>query len=348
MASESTQLRKIKEIVPLKIAVFGCGSDFSKEIQKLKEEYEIVCIFDNNPALHGKEKHGFKVSKPQEISNYNFDLLKICSLSNTTRIREQILELGIPEKSIMSTPLWSQKNLEKWTRLKTARKKNRVFIIGNGPSLTEDDLCLLHEKKEDSFAFNKIYLIFEESNFRPTYYMVEDTLVAENNAEKIDSLIGFHKFYPEHLLRTLKLSEEVLLFGLNLPDSNNEVATLPTHEPTDFGWGSSVTCTAIQAAIFMGYSQIHLLGVDFNFEWSGENISNKNVLIGKGEKNHFHKDYRPIGEKWNVPKMNISGSQYVMLKEFAKNMGINIINSTRGGELEVFDRTPLEKVLNQT
>ena len=98
----------------------------------------------------------------------------------------------------------------------------------------------------------------------------------------------------------------------------------------------------------MGYSQIHLLGVDFNFEWSGENISNKNVLIGKGEKNHFHKDYRPIGEKWNVPKMNISGSQYVMLKEFAKNMGINIINSTRGGELEVFDRTPLEKVLNQT
>lgn len=334
--------------MPLKIAVFGCGSDFSKEILNLKEKYEIVCIFDNNLALHGKEKHGFKVSKPQEISNYNFDLLKICSLSNTTKIREQVLDLGLTEDKIIPTPLWSRKNLEKWTRLKTARKKNRVFIIGNGPSLSMDDLSLIHEKKEDCFAFNKIYLIFEESDFRPTYYMVEDTLVAENNANKIDSLVGFHKFYPEHLLRSLKLSEGVLVFGLNLPNSNNEVATEPTDEPTHFGWGSSVTCTAIQAAIFMGYSQIHLLGVDFNFEWSGESVSKKNVLIGKGEINHFHKDYRPIGEKWSVPKMNISGSQYVMLKEFATSMGVKIINSSRGGKLEVFDRIPLEKVLKET
>ena len=104
----------------------------------------------------------------------------------------------------------------------------------------------------------------------------------------------------------------------------------------------------ILAAIFMGYSQIHLLGVDFNFEWSGENVSKKNVLIGKGEMNHFHKDYRPIGEKWSVPKMNISGSQYVMLKEFATSMGVKIINSSRGGKLEVFDRIPLEKVLKET
>jgi len=331
--------------VPEKIAVFGCGSDLSKEIQKLNEEYEIVCVFDNNPVLHGKEKHGFKVSEPQEISNYEFDSIKICSLANTTKIRAQILDLGVPEEKIMPTPLWSEKNLAKWTHLRNERKTNRVFILGNGPSLTQDDLNLLHEKKEKSFAFNKIYLAFEEGDFRPTYYMVEDPLVAQNNSDRIDSLLGFPKFYPEHLLRTLKLSEEVLIFGHNLPNANNEVATKPTSEPTGFGWGSTVTCTAIQAAIYLGFSKIHLLGVDFNFEWSGEKVSEKNVLIGQGETNHFHKDYRPAGEKWNVPKMDITESHYLMLQEFAERMGVEIINSTRGGKLEVFPRVSLEQAL---
>ena len=332
--------------MPEKIAVFGCGIDLSNEIHKLKEEYEIVCIFDNNPVLHGKEKHGFKVSEPLEISNYEFDSIKICSLANTTKIRTQILDLGIPEEKIMPTPLWNEKNLAKWTHLKNERKTNRVFILGNGPSLTQDDLNLLHEKKEKSFAFNKIYLAFDECDFRPTYYMVEDPLVAQNNCDIIDSLVGFPKFYPEYLLRTLKTSEDVLVFGQNLPNANNEVATKPTSELTNFGWGSAVTCTAIQVAIYLGYSKIHLLGVDFNFEWSGEKVSEKNVLIGQGETNHFHKDYRPAGEKWNVPKMDITKSHYLMLREFAETMGVEIINSTRGGKLEVFQRIPLEEVLS--
>jgi len=332
--------------VPEKIAVFGCGIDLSNEIHKLKEEYEIVCIFDNNPVLHGKEKHGFKVSEPQEISNYEFDSIKICSLANTTKIRTQILDLGIPEEKIMPTPLWNEKNFEKWTRLRTERKSNRVFILGNGPSLTQEDLSLLHAKNEKSFAFNKIYLAFDEGDFRPTYYMVEDPLVAHNNCDIIDSLLGFPKFYPEYLLRTLKTSEEVLVFGQNLPNANNEVATKPTSEITNFGWGSSVTCTAIQVAIFLGYSKIHLLGVDFNFEWRDKKISEKKVLIGHGELNHFHKDYRPVGEKWNVPKMDITDSHYRMLKEFSEKMGVEIINSTRGGKLEVFQRIPLEEVLS--
>ena len=331
--------------MPSKLAIFGCGSDLSTNIEKLKKEFEIVGVFDNNSELHGKEKHGFKISNPEKILTFNFETLKICSLANTTKIRAQVIDLGVPEEKIIPTPLWCDRNLAKWTKLRNERNRERVFIIGNGPSLTLEDLNLLHLNNEACFAFNKIYLAFEESDFRPTYYMVEDTLVAKNNARKIDALHGFPKFYPEHLLRTLMMSNDVLIFGQNLPNANYEMATEPSSEPTDFGWGSTVTCTAIQAAIYLGFSKIHLLGVDFNFEWSGEKVSEKNVLIGQGETNHFHKDYRPAGEKWNAPKMDITESHYILLQEFAARIGVEIINSTRGGKLEVFPRVSLEQAL---
>ena len=270
--------------MPGKLAIFGCGSDLSTNIEKLKREFEIVGIFDNNSALHGKEKHGFKISKPQKILTFDFEILKICSLANTTKIRTQVIDLGVPEEKIMPTPLWCDQNFAKWTKLRNERNRERVFIIGNGPSLTLEDLNLLHKNNEACFAFNKIYLAFEESDFRPTYYMVEDTLVAKNNARKIDALHGFPKFYPEHLLRTLMMSNDVLIFGQNLPNLNKEVATTPSSCPTDFGWGATVTCTAIQAAFYLGFSKIYLLGVDFNFDLSSQESDENGVLIGQGRK----------------------------------------------------------------
>lgn len=331
--------------MPSKLAIFGCGSDLSIKIEKLKREFEIVGIFDNNSALHGREKYGFKISNPEKILTIDFEILKLCSLANTTKIRTQVIDLGVPEEKIMPTPLWCDQNFANWTKLRNERNRERVFIIGNGPSLTLEDLNLLHMNNEACFAFNKIYLAFQESDFRPTYYMVEDTLVAKNNARKIDALSGFPKFYPEHLLRTLMMSNDVLVFGQNLPNPNKEVATTPSNCPKDFGWGSSVTCTAIQAAFYLGFSKIYLLGVDFNFDLPRRNNDETGVLIGKGESNHFHKDYRLKGEKWNAPKMQITEAHYRMLKDLAERRNIEIYNCTKGGNLNVFPRVPLELVL---
>lgn len=49
------------------------------------------------------------------------------------------------------------------------KQGKRCFIIGNGPSLTAQDLDKL--KNEDSFAFNRIFYIFNQTDLRPTYYM---------------------------------------------------------------------------------------------------------------------------------------------------------------------------------
>ena len=52
---------------------------------------------------------------------------------------------------------------------KDKHKNERVFLLGNGPSLAETDLNLL--KKENTIAMNRISMIYDKyKDWRPTYY----------------------------------------------------------------------------------------------------------------------------------------------------------------------------------
>ena len=52
---------------------------------------------------------------------------------------------------------------------KDKHKNERVFILGNGPSLNETDLNLL--EKENTIAMNRISMIYDKYKYwRPTYY----------------------------------------------------------------------------------------------------------------------------------------------------------------------------------
>ena len=45
----------------------------------------------------------------------------------------------------------------------------RCFFIGNGPSLRAADLTKLHENGDITFGFNRIYNIFDQTPWRPTF-----------------------------------------------------------------------------------------------------------------------------------------------------------------------------------
>ena len=77
-------------------------------------------------------------------------------------------------------------NDRKLAALKDKHKGQRCFVIGNGPSLRISDLDRL--KDEITFASNKIYLAFEETDWRPTYYTAVDRLVIESLHEVISHL----------------------------------------------------------------------------------------------------------------------------------------------------------------
>lgn len=70
-------------------------------------------------------------------------------------------------------------NDERLAALKDRHYGKRAVIIGNGPSLKMEDLGRL--KNEITFASNRIYLAFDQTDWRPTYYSICDAVVGKEN-----------------------------------------------------------------------------------------------------------------------------------------------------------------------
>ena len=96
---------------------------------------------------------------------------------------------------LASKNIYLTENERKLKALKNKHKGKRCFVIGNGPSLNKMDLSLL--KNEYTFGVNGVFYAFDELGFMPTYYVVEDRLVAEDNRYKINNLSETIKIFPE-------------------------------------------------------------------------------------------------------------------------------------------------------
>ena len=62
------------------------------------------------------------------------------------------------------------------------------FVIGNGPSLTAEDLTTLHEKGIDTFAVNRIFKIFPQTEWRPTYYVSTDAVLVRDILDDVNAM----------------------------------------------------------------------------------------------------------------------------------------------------------------
>ena len=84
-------------------------------------------------------------------------------------------------------------------KLKGIHEGKRCFIIGNGPSLKADDLTMIKDNREISFAFNRIFHIFSETDWRPTYYISQDEKMLAGSQKEVRDLEAEIKFIPAEL-----------------------------------------------------------------------------------------------------------------------------------------------------
>lgn len=228
--------------------------------------------------------------------------------------------------------------------LKNIHKGERCFIIGNGPSLTAKDLTLL--KDEYSFAANRIFYMFDKTEWRPTFYCCQDLVVMKDISDEIEKVSGqfktlfFNSNGEKYFSRSFVKKDNVFFFYPKYKTGYEKVMFSENIDEFVFD-GGSITYAAIQIAVYMGFKDIYLIGVDHNYSAAS---FNKNEISKKDVTNSYFEGM-PSNIKMTKPNLDGSTQSFLKAKDFCDSHNVNIYNATRGGKLEIFQRKQLEEIL---
>lgn len=240
---------------------------------------------------------------------------------------------------------------EKIRSLYNRFKGERCFIIGNGPSLNRHDLTLL--ENEYAFGVNSFYYKTRETGYRPTFYVVEDNAVMRENIEEIRDFEAPYKFFPTNYKSMHPEEANTYFFKMNRgfyekTSPNYCVPRFSCDASDELYCGQSVTYINLQLAYFMGFTEVYLIGMDFDYVIPKEFKRSGDLIVSTDDDpNHFHKDYFGKGKTWKDPKLDRVGMNYVQAKTAYEAVGRKIYNATIGGKLEIFDRVDYNDLLQK-
>jgi len=248
----------------------------------------------------------------------------------------------IPDKRAWTHSPLGVQNRAGLEKFRDIHKRERCFLMANGPSLGRMDLSPI--KDEITIGLNRIYLIFDQLGFQPTYYAASNELIIEQFHEDIRKLempkfIGWHR--REYLLDDKDVLPENTCFlrdKLSLEDTFSKDVTKGITS------GGTVTYHMLQLAYFMGIQEVVLIGLDHNFKEQG--TPNKMEVRTGTDENHFHPDYWPKGSKWQLPDLYRTNIAYANARKAFEADGRKIIDATPGGKCEIFEKTDFASVLN--
>lgn len=233
------------------------------------------------------------------------------------------------------------------------KNDKRCFVIGNGPSLTIEDLEKL--QGEISFASNAIYAVYGSTKWRPNYYFMGDPAFANAIGKSSESLktsiLDCDAAFISVLVEGYKFrdnDEFQNIYYMRRGEKIDEVTKLPcfSEDCSEVVYASStITYVLLQMAVYMGFKEIYLLGMDFTFSneqyrdnsVKSRNISNHMDLIEKECQKFTKAVENRVGYSY-LAYIDMQRDGYIAAKRYADEHGIKIYNATRGGKLEVFER----------
>ena len=219
---------------------------------------------------------------------------------------------------------------------------DRCFIIGNGPSLRIEDLEML--RNEYTFAANTIFMCFGQTDWRPTYYCFMDDGGYKKLSNNYEIVCGAYPKKEAYISSTIvppKLTGKERFCHINYGNhTSNRMLTRNMKRCDDISVSIyemyTVTNMSIEIAIYMGFKEIYLLGVDCNY-------NNKKMHFIE---TNLDDDIRQNTGKRRMMDYTVSYmcDAYVYMKTVAREKGVKIYNATRGGSLEVFERIDFDSI----
>ncbi len=320
------------------VVVYGCN---------YYSFYIANCIYDVTgfiPTMAYNESYDIRVIEAYKSSIPKANIVRLSEVSNYEKvIITEDRRIGFDKEHITGNAevieLWdcahdiTEYHNRVIKRYRDKYKNKRCFVVGLGPSLTIKDLDVLHRNNEICFSMNEVFYAFERTEWRPDFYVCSDTEGIKQNEE----------YYVDLELKKLFLSDQLgeefdSRWKKNLGDryiryhihrSLSDIL-LPrfSEDLSEFAYyGSTVTYIILQLAVYMGFKEIYLLGIDA----TGSSTAARD---SKMPYSHFYNE--EVQNSYTFEPYNTFA--YMSAKEYADEHGIKILNATRGGELEVYDR----------
>lgn len=231
-------------------------------------------------------------------------------------------------------------------KIRNTHQGESCFIIGNGPSLTIEDLEMLHEHGIDTFAVNRIYQIFPRTKWRPTYYVSTDHVMIRDKLEEVDQIPAKIKFIPLQNKYYLGIKVKgAKYFFRNDRRENDQPDGFSLDCTEQVNMRGTVTIACMQLAMHLGYKHIYLLGIDHNFDKiitaDGE------VIINPSVKNYFVEGYDDDVASEVTHDLGNTTRAYYDVRRFIDKTDVKIYNASRKTKLEAFERVTFEEAMEQ-
>ncbi|MDP0500735.1 MAG: DUF115 domain-containing protein [Verrucomicrobiota bacterium JB022] len=243
--------------------------------------------------------------------------------------------------------LQQRRNWQQLAALKGKHRGQRAFVIGNGPSLRIADLERL--RGEITFATNGIVKAFDQTDWRPTYYVMVDHLNAENFRPLVMAAQGPQKLFAFDLFEHYREDPKALFFRKSPPPADEEPPPFSYQPQARVSTGCTVTYDCLQWAVFMGIKEIYLLGVDWDYQYANDAVARQSgeytIREQQDSRNHFLPNYFEPNQRYLEPLVSKQYAAYRAARREMDQRDWKIANASRGGKLDVFPRVDFDAVV---
>ena len=242
--------------------------------------------------------------------------------------------------------------------LKNRHQAQRCFILGNGPSAKQLDLTIL--QGETVFSVSNGYLHHGYAALAPAYHCVPQITYGKMTEE--DVLAWFQEMHRSIGDAELFLNEtEAALVKKHGLFSGRRVHYLALQQSFDEMKNryiidisrpvprvESVPVMVLMIALYMGFEEIILLGIDHDhfktkhyiYAFDPQAQKGKDITVKSSGEVALsrHDDFQSLARLWR---------QYRVIREIAQNEGRTILNANPSSELDEFPRMALQSVLRK-
>jgi hypothetical protein len=256
--------------------------------------------------------------------------------------------------------LFTHPDLKKNIELKDKYNNKRIFILGSGSSILLYDLKVLNNEyvmTQNSFHMHKdISYVDPNIHCVVPYYQSNKEIsiwvdyIADMKARMPNSLFlwGLNtkalidKYHEDISEKSYYIRTKYNLLTLKKAKVNisKTIMTIPT-----------VLTQCLTVAIYLGFKEIYLLGFDLdqichtNDQTYGRFYGMSKITETEFEKYANQRLDVETTDGWYT--WWLMNKQFFLIKHFADQNNISIVNGTQGGILSYFKREPIENIIGQ-